>query len=326
MKKIFITILLLLTVDFVCAQNATTVQIIPPYTMQQYDREIIQLYNTLPAARSRDIATRIAAFSQYFLGRKYVLGPLGEGPHAPFDQGPLYRTDVFDCVTYVSTVLALAESNNLEEFKETIKRINYRDGEVSHITRNHFMSVDWNKNNNHNGYIEDITHQFLDSNHQPIAAIADTVITKPRWFNQLPYSALHLLQPVSHEKADQLLQALHTEAKHVKNERSVLHYLPFTALFNPKGKPNHDLFDQIPSGAIIEIVRPAWDLHKEIGTSLHVSHLGFAIRTSKGELLYRQASSNQHQVIDIPLIEYLQKYLKSPTVKGINVQKITFPT
>ena len=48
----------------------------------------------------------------YFKGKPYVLGSLGEGKAAIFDKNPIYRTDTFDCETYVSTVLALVVSDD----------------------------------------------------------------------------------------------------------------------------------------------------------------------------------------------------------------------
>ncbi len=101
-------------------------------------------------------------------------------------------------------------------------------------------------------------------------------------------------------------------------------YLPLRRLFKADGQPNIYLFKQIPSGSVIEIIRPDWDLHSQIGTRMNVSHLGLAVRTSKG-LMFREASSLDtigKTVIDVPLTNYLKGYLHSPTVKGINVQKI----
>lgn len=84
------------------------------------------------------------------------------------------------------------------------------------------------------------------------------------------------------------------------------------------------LFNQIPNAAIIEIIRPNWDLHKEIGTHLNVSHLGFSIRKN-GTLLFRETSSTDGRAIDIPLVDYLRQTLSSPTIKGINVQVVLDP-
>src|SRR3990167_2417734 len=69
-----------------------------------------------------------------------------------------------------------------------------------------------------------------------------------------------------------------------------------------------------------EIVRPNWNLREKIGTNLHVSHLGFAIRKKSGELFFRHASSENKCVVEILLSDYLKNVLDSPTIKGINVQ------
>jgi hypothetical protein len=98
-----------------------------------------------------------------------------------------------------------------------------------------------------------------------------------------------------------------------------LPYIPLTALFQSNGQANQALFDQIPDGAIIEIVRPNWSLKDKIGTNLDVSHLGFAFRHD-GQLWFRNASSQFHRVVDEPLISYLDKARSSPTIKGINIQ------
>ena len=96
-----------------------------------------------------------------------------------------------------------------------------------------------------------------------------------------------------------------------------------SVLFDANHQPNEFLFHQIPHASIIEIVRPNWHLKDKIGTNLHVSHVGFAIRNSAGDLLFRHASSEHQKVEEVKLIDYLGRYCDSPTIKGINVQKIT---
>ena len=94
-----------------------------------------------------------------------------------------------------------------------------------------------------------------------------------------------------------------------------------TALFDKNGQPNQALFDRIPDGVIVEIARPDWDLRKDIGTKLDLSHMGLALRIH-GDLIFRQASTVEKKVADVPLATYLARYLKSPTVKGIHLEKI----
>ena len=100
---------------------------------------------------------------------------------------------------------------------------------------------------------------------------------------------------------------------------STIPYIPLSVLFDNAGQANMHLFKQIPNAGIIEIVRPNWDLTKQIGTHLNVSHLGFAIWINN-VIFFREASSEHHQIIDVPLIDYLRAAQKSPTIKGINIQ------
>lgn len=250
-----------------------------------------------------------------------MLGALGEGQQGKYDQHPLYRTDAFDCVTYVSTVIALAKADNLSTFKKEILKIRYQNANPAFTHRNHFMTVDWNKNNAANGYVRDITYKFTDKNGKPVAKVANAIIDKPRWYQTFKLNSLQLLNNLPSDRALHLLSNLQNESKKMQQERGVILYLPLDKLYNSKGVREQTIFDQIPSGAIIEIVRPNWQLQDKIGTNLNVSHLGFAIRTKEG-LMYREASSQYHKIVDIKLSDYLKKYLTSETVKGISILEV----
>ena len=288
--------------------------------MSTYDKTINTLYEN-PKLKTNNITQRIEIISAYFLGKPYLIKPLGEGPSAPFDQAPLYRTDGFDCLTYVSTVLALAKARNLMEFKQKMLEIQYYNATPTFENRLHFLSVDWNINNQKNGFIEDITRQILPSDAKNPSLTAYATINKPAWYQTSDH--LNLLQPLLPKEKKERLKKLHHLSQQVKIEQSALPYIPLTALFDSHGKANQTIFSKIPSGAIIEIVRPNWNLVPQIGTHLNVSHLGFAIRTPEG-LMFREASSADQKkfVMDISLIAYLKNYLGSPTVKGINIERI----
>jgi len=284
---------------------------------QEANIRINQIYNTLDNNKF-NISERISIISEKFLGKPYFLGALGEGNHGDYNQLPLYRTDVFDCETYVDTVLALAFASNLNDFKHYINQIRYRDGHVAFIYRNHFTCLDWNINNQHEGFVKDITTTIHDKHNKSIVKFASALINKPAWYNHMNTSIIQIPNIDENSRA-KLLESLKLEGSNLPIVTSTIPYIPLTALFNEDGKENDYLFKQIPNAAIIEIVRPNWNLSEEIGTNLNVSHLGFAI-WENDKILFRQASSSEHQVIDIPLIDYLRNTLKSPTIKGINIQ------
>lgn len=290
---------------------------------QGADQIINQLYHSLSNKPTLDMPARIAMISAEFLGKPYLLGALGEGMQSDYDQFPLYRTDAFDCETYVDTVLALALANNLEHFKRRINQVRYRDGHVSFIDRNHFTCLDWNKNNQHQGFVKDITTTVRNERNQAVVHFARALIDKPAWYSHQTVASIRLRQVNSLEQKKRLT-SLKEEGNHLPRATSIIPYIPFTVLFDRTGKENTYLFNQIPHGSIIEIVRPNWDLSKEIGTHLNISHLGFAI-WEKGTLLFRAASSTHSQVLDVPLIPYLRSALQSPTIKGINIQIVLTP-
>ncbi len=276
------------------------------------------LYHTLNHMPNRSMAERINWFSHYFINKPYVLGSLGEGPQAQYDQFPRYRMDAFDCDTYVNTVLALALASSPSQFKQCINLVRYKKGVVSYLTRNHFTSLDWNQNNQQLGILKDITLTIHNNQGKPIAVWGEALINKPSWYAHKTMDTIRLQQENSNEQKKRL-QRLIIKGKKLPVTVARIPYLPFHALLNIDNKAYDDVLAQIPQGAIIEIVRPNWDLRKEIGTALNVSHLGFAIWKNH-KLYFRQASSRYMKVVDVLLDDYLREIRNSPTIKGINIQ------
>lgn len=221
-------------------------------------------------------------------------------------------------MTFVNAVLALALSNDVVSFRKNLCRIAYRGAQLGYQYRHHFMSVDWNLNNEAIGITEDITASIMDAS---LIEYAEAVIDRPNWFRYRRYEDIKLLEKISSKKSEKLLQELHALAETLAPEETRMPYFPIKKLFDDNANPIPTLFDQIPHASIIEIVRPNWKLRDKIGTNLNVSHVGFAIRKD-GVLMYRQASSIERRVMDIPLAEYLSYRLESPTIKGINVQQV----
>lgn len=283
------------------------------------DKTINQLYQQLKLKPITAMPDRITWFSAQFIDKPYLLGALGEGAGGSFDQFPLYRTDAFDCDTYVNTVLALALSKNLTDFKKNINKLRYAKGQVDYLYRNHFTDLDWNGNNQKQGILLDITRSIkLDNQSKPAASTAMAVIDKPSWYQFKTNQNIRLFDESPELEKTRLIE-LKNLGKTLPVSEAKIPYLPLNILFNKKGEANLKLFAKIPTASIIEIVRPNWDLKLQIGTCLNVSHLGFAIWNNK-TLYFRNASSLEGKVVDTPLIGYLRNYLKSPTVKGINIQ------
>lgn len=107
--------------------------------------------------KARDICElhqRLDRISQELLGSLYQEGSLGGGPAVDEE----FRIDlkVFDCVTLIEVVLALALADTVPDFIDMTRRIRYDEGRISWFHRNHYM-VDWAGNNERSGFIRNVT-------------------------------------------------------------------------------------------------------------------------------------------------------------------------
>ena len=109
----------------------------------------------LEKARNIDELTqRLDRISQEFLGSTYQEGSLGGGP--ALDEEFRIDLEVFDCVTLIEVVLALALADTIIDFIDKTRHIRYDEGRVSWFHRNHYM-VDWARNNERSGFIRNVT-------------------------------------------------------------------------------------------------------------------------------------------------------------------------
>jgi len=314
--------LLLAVLWFFPLLTFAAVEKVEAYDMSVFKNDVKKYYKTVERARSNDLTQRIHAASGYFLGKPYMLFPQGEGKRGKYDQKPTYRTDAFDCVTYVEAVIALSLANDYKTFEKFLMQLRYKNGRLGFITRNHITSVDWNKNNS--PWVKDITNEITDNQGWPVTQFARVMIDKGGFFRVKADSPLYLLKEITPKEEDKRREVLTRFAYKQQPQDGTMLYIPLTRLFNKKQKPNEALFKQIPDGTIVQIIRPNWDVREKVGTNLNVSHMGFAIKKD-GKLYYREASSIDKKVIDILLTSYLKKQLKSPTVKGIAVFKVVVP-
>ena len=286
--------------------------------------EVQQLFDDV---RYADTTVRVEHISSKLLGTPYQLDGFGEGPNDNYerdlryyDQDPRYRFDAFDCTTLVETVTAFALSSNLEDFKSLIDRIRYKNAEVSYVTRNHFPSLDWVPNNIAAGFYEDITATVAQEAGIAVAT-AEAIVDKRTWYSKKKITDLNVPE-TDLKKLKKRLAQLQREGRAFKKTLATLPYLKLTDIFSDA---HASALNVIPSGAVINIVRPGWSLRdkktNELITQMNVSHQGFAI-WKNGVLYFREASSRTMVVQEVPLKDYLAEFLESPTIKGINVLQI----
>lgn len=327
-------------------------------TTQSYAQpEFLRLIDDMSNA-NLDTSSRIEALSSSLIGIPYADGNLGEGEQGRYDKDPLFRLDVFDCTTYVETVLAGALSERATDFPQHMQQIRYHNGDISFVTRNHFISADWIPNNQ--WLLKDITATVG----QGYELLARTVIDKKAWYQAMTDSRIQGQIDAADKPA--LLNQLHKEGQRFAPEPVQTPYIPLSALFvmhssssesiakrqqaalailsdpsldeNGRNKAWHQLaiqyrledshinqalLDRIPSGSVISMIRPDYDVKRWIGTNLNVTHQSIAIR--KNDRLYlRHASQLKKAVVDEEFTTYFSKYLLNSSLKGFNIQQPTF--
>ena len=250
--------------------------------------------------------------SKIFLGLPYGKGgPLGEGSDAKFDQDPLYRFDTFDCTTYVETIMSLALSRDVNEFEVHQDKIRYENGEVDYLKRNHFTDLQWIPFNVQNGYMTEINHTIAAPKD---IKIAEALINFPGWLKSITVEQLVVPAATQSEK-ESLLEELHAEAANYIARPAQVSYIAIDMIV---ARPV--ILNKIPSGTVVNFVRPNWDLTTVAGTHQNISHQGFLFRI--GKVLYLRHASTSGNVMELPFIDYLKKFVGHATLKGVHFMRV----
>lgn len=251
---------------------------------------------------------RIAEISEKFLGVPYMTNPLGEGPRGEFARNPRLRYDGFDCTTFIETMIALAKAPRERDILPWLDTIRYED-RPTFESRNHFVGVDWIAHNSEIGIVRDITKSVAREG----VEVAKAEINKRNWYAKLGADRLTGVPP---EEQPELLEKLHRRGRWMWNETERVPYVHKSYIIE-----HPEVLERIPNGAVINIVRPNFDITEKAGTHLNVTHQGLAIRRD-GVTYFRHAAVGK-RVLDVPLIDYVTTVLvPSPTMQGINILKV----
>ncbi len=101
----------------------------------------------------KSIGRRISLISAFFLDTPYQENTLIGNITIP--EKFIVNLGAVDCMTFLEYVEAMRLSGTFNEFKERLKCIRYKGGEVSFSRRNHFFT-DWFYNSDK--HVQDITH------------------------------------------------------------------------------------------------------------------------------------------------------------------------
>lgn len=258
------------------------------------------------------LSRRLDLFSEHFLGLPYGKGgPLGEGPEGRYDQDPLYRFDTFDCTTYVETIMALASSGNAAEFEDVLNQVRYENGDVDYLKRNHFTDLQWIPNNIENGYMKDITFSVVP---RSSVLIAEALVSYGGWLSSHKLEQIKVPHATLQERHS-LLEELRSYARYYTPVTARVPYISIKSIVK-----NPAILTKVPSGSVVNLVRPNWDLTEAAGTRQNISHQGFLFR--KGRTLYLRHASTTGKVEEQPFIDYLKKFENHPTLKGIHLMEV----
>lgn len=256
------------------------------------DSKVVLDEGTIPAelveiAREvarRPIGERMSAISEPLLHRPYLNDAAGEGHGHDLD--PPARYDVFDCLTFVEEVLALALPPDPLNAPQVRRSLRYGEGEpMAYEARNHFMLEQWIPRAIESGWLRDIT-----------AEVGETRLLRKRvtrqtwaWWKK---RSLFRLTDNQLPTGDYALPVLPTGAA-------------------------REALDRIPDGALLLTVRESKDY-----VPIVVTHLGFKV-PSESQPLMRHATrmGKQPRVRNERLewyLEHIQWYHHWP-VAGISV-------
>ncbi len=258
------------------------------------------------------VTKRLDVISKIFVGLPYGKGgPLGEGPQGKYDQDPLYRFDTFDCTTYLETIMALAMTREVSEFEITLDKIRYENGEIDYLKRNHFTDLQWIPFNVQNGTMSEINHLIASPKE---ILIAEALINFPGWLRSIKSDQI-IVPMASQEEKESLVEELHAEAV---NYKARVARVPYVAISTILARP--EILNKIPTGTVVNFVRPNWDLTQVAGTHQNISHQAFLFRI--GKVLYQRHASTSGKVEEVPFIDYLKRFQNHATLKGVHFMKV----
>lgn len=254
------------------------------------------LIQNIQAQHFKDPDAKIAYIAAQLANIPYGYGDImgeGSGHSHP---APIYRLDKMNCQTLAQTILALSYATNLKTFDQVIQQIAYGAlnnstyDRIHYFNRNHFIETDFNRVNEMNGLLKDITRS------QPLASYATTInfsLNRKQWFLQQD-----LILPNS-------LNRQFLKPQYIK-----LSYLPkFTIILKDKQGnfyPNPEIFKNLTTPAIVEMVHDPqqWfidgkNIKDLIGTDLAIAHLGIIYKQSfqRHKLIYYKITCMQQCMV-----------------------------
>jgi hypothetical protein len=243
------------------------------------------------------------------IDKPYIANPLGDGKDAIYNQKGIYSIDGFDCLTFIEFVTSLSYAKNFSDFENIIKDLKYADKNIpSFINRNHFTSIDWQKNNIAKNYFYDL-NPSININ----LSYLTKEISKKDWYKKQGLTAIHRpdLEEIEKKK---LLMKLQNEGEKFTNIKISYPYISKEYIQEKNVK---FLIKNLPKAFIIFVVKDN-NYKNNIGTDIIITHTGIGIK-EENEIYFIHASTVNKKVEKVKLTEYFKKYQTSSAQIGISL-------
>ncbi|MFS4492886.1 N-acetylmuramoyl-L-alanine amidase-like domain-containing protein [Maribacter sp. 2308TA10-17] len=271
MKHVFIFLVALTLLQPVVAQQITC----SPADKKAFENKTIEIDGLL----ENDFGKTIVAIGKTFKGIPYVAKTLEIGE----TESLVINLQGLDCTTYVENVLAFSMllrdgKADFDSFTKVLKTIRYKDGKLDgYGSRLHYFT-EWIRNNEQKGLLKDITSE-----------VGGIEIKK-----DINFMGTHReLYPFL--KDDKNFEKILETEKELAKESFC--YLPQDQI-----EANEHLMQ---TGDIIALATSI--------NGLDVTHTGIATREKDGRihLLHASTGSNEVEVSELPLADYLKKIKKN---------------
>lgn len=276
-KRVFIIFILLFLNIFVC------------YKLYFYNKNYVDI-DSLYGKSLNEI-------SKVFLYKYYLDN--GSSKTDFLNEPSIFLTNNFDCLTFVETVLAFHISSNFNELFKNLIKIKYKYESIDFFQRNHFITVDWIKNNEWllKNITKNISKEYKTKNVE---------INKKNWFiTQYKNFYDYLVLNNKIYKMDNFDTTIEN-----------IDYIPYQEILL-----NKDFIEKLPNASIIFIVKDFSQIKEKLGTDLDVSHTGFLFKEKsklhkyfkfipEEKIIFRHASSLKGKVVEENFLNYIKKILE----------------
>ncbi len=219
-----------------------------------------------------------------------------------------FDDDVFDCVTYVETILGILLSSQLAkndaEFLTCVQSLRYEHGLPFFLRRNHFFGADWIVNNSWCVEFSTIMYRYFND-----TRVASAIINRHNWLFKHRVLQSVINDKVQPQDLSLLLKRINYDFSPKVHE---IRYLPLEFMLNNW----NEVESCLPILFLAVMIRPNWNLIDKIGTCLNVSHVGVGLRVDN-ELIFYHASSVEKMVVKVNLRDYLEYCKEITTIDGV---------